>query len=320
MKPEKIKALMPCVNSKYLGVRPGWFLGTCPFIWKHGDGKSEAFAISSDPKKKSHFKCLSCGAHGDLTDLLLDIQAGLRVHPELRARFNLLPASQMVADEFADMELKPEDIPDFETPVEKNEVLFPEQWLTSFKKIELFPDAMDYCTGRGLTKKCLKQLDVRYDPSQRRVGFPFRNFKNELMGIQGRSMDKDPFLRYYQYGWHGHRNMHIWLGEHWVNLDMPVVLCEGPFDLAKIFMVYPNVCASFTSGLSRHKVKRMADADSIITFYDHGHGGDAAREAVEKYLKGMPILHIVPDPEDGDAGAMDPDHIRLALEDHVEMA
>jgi 5S rRNA maturation endonuclease (ribonuclease M5) len=226
----------------------------------------------------------------------------------------------MVADEFADMELKPEDIPDFETPVEKDEVLFPEQWLQSFKPIQIFPEAMAYCLGRGLSKKSLKQLDVRYDPSQRRVCWPFRNFRGELMGLQGRSIEPDPHLRYYQYGWHGHRNMHVWLGEHWVNLDMPVVLCEGPVDLQKIFIAYPNVCASFTSGLSRTKVKRLADAESIITFYDHGHGGDAAREAIDKYLKGMPILHIIPDPEDGDAGAMSVDDIRAALEDHVEMA
>jgi 5S rRNA maturation endonuclease (ribonuclease M5) len=319
MKPEKIKALMPCIGSKFKSQRPGWFSGTCPFRWRHQDGHGGEFGISTDPKKKSIYKCLSCGAFGDLTDLLLDIQAGLRKHPELRKNFNLLPASQMVADEFADMELKPEDIPDFEAPLERNEVLFPEQWLKSFRPIFTFPDAVQYCRGRGLSTDVLEQLDVRYDPQQRRVCFPFRNFKGELMGLQGRSTDKDPALRYFQYGWHGHRNMHVWLGEQWVNQDLPVVLCEGPFDLAKIFMVYPNVCASFTSGLSRAKVRRLADSDSIITFYDFGSGGDAAREAIDQYMKGTPILHIIPSDEDGDAGAMRPEEIAEALCDHVEL-
>jgi hypothetical protein len=328
MKPEKIKVLLPMVNSKFKGTRPGWVLATCPFSWRHGGKTSPHFAVSTDPKKKSRCKCLSCGYSGDLTDLLLDIQFGLRKNADLRHKFNLLPASTLVADEFADMELTPADIPDFEAPVEKNEVLFPEQWLASFKKIQIFPPAMDYCIGRGISEECLKALDVRYDPMQQRVCFPFRNFKGELMGLQGRYIGTEPVkddkheegvLRYYQYGYHGHRNMHVWLGEHKLNLDTTVVLCEGPFDFAKIWMAYPNVAASFTSGLSRTKVRRISDADSIITFFDDGEGGNNAREYVDKYLPGYPILHIIPADEDGDAGAMDVDDIREALSDHVEM-
>jgi hypothetical protein len=241
MKPEKIKALLPLVNAKLRGQRPGWVLGTCPFVWKHGMEKGHGeFAISDDPKKKSRYKCLSCGEHGDLTDLLLDIQFALRSYPELRPKYQLLPVSQMVADEFADMELSAADIPDFEAPVEKDEHIFPEQWLGSFKRIQLFPPAMGYCLGRGLSEQVLKDLDVRYDPHQQRVCFPFRNFKGELMGLQGRyigdgqTKDKqhdEGILRYYHYGWHGHRNMHVWLGEDKINLDLPVVTVEGPVRL-----------------------------------------------------------------------------------------
>lgn len=330
MKPDKIKALMVLLNAKATGKRPGWILGTCPFVWRHGGQKGHgAFAISDDPKKKSRYKCLSCGEHGDLTDLLLDIQFALRSNPELRPRYSLLVASQMVSDEFAEMELSAADIPDFEAPVEKDEHIFPEQWLASFKPVQQFPDAMAYCLGRGLTAKVLKELDVRFDPFQKRICFPFRNFKGELMGLQGRYMGKeqtkdnqhdDGILRYYHYGWHGHRNMHIWLGEDKVNLDMPLVAVEGPFDYAKVFMAYTNVVASFTSGLSMTKLKRLSDADSILTFYDYGHGGDAARESFEKYLKKTPMMHIIPPEEDGDAGAMSVSDIKLGLKDHVEVA
>jgi hypothetical protein len=330
MKPDKIKALLQALNAKKRGERPGWILGSCPFAWKHGGeaGHGE-FAISNDPKKKSRYKCLSCGEHGDLTDLLLDIQFALRTHPELRPKYNLLLASAMVSAEFEEMELSAADIPDFESPVEKDEHIFPEQWLESFKRIQLFPQAMNYCLGRGLSEEVLKDLEVRYDPHQKRVCFPFRNFKGELMGLQGRyigdeqTKDKsheDGILRYYHYGWHGHRNMHIWLGEEKLNLDMPVVAVEGPFDYAKVFMVYPNVAASFTSGLSMTKLKRLGDADTLITFYDHGHGGDSARESFEKYLKKVPMVHIIPPEEDGDAGAMDPADIREALREFLEFA
>lgn len=328
MKPEKVKALLGLLNSKYKGQRPGWILATCPMVFRH-DGKSNPnFAVSVDPKKKSRCKCLSCGYSGDLTDLLLDIQFSLRKNPELRSKYQLLLASQYVSDEFSDMELTASDIPDFEAPVEKSEVLFPEMWLSSFKKIQMFSVAMDYCLQRGVSEDALKAFDVRYDAQQERVCFPFRNFKSELLGMQGRYIGNQPtkddkheagILRYFQYGYNGHRNMHVWLGEDKVNLDAEVVLCEGPFDAIKIWDAYPNVVASFTSGLSRSKVRRMGDADSIITFFDVGNGGDNARTYVDKYLPGYPILHIIPADEDGDAGNMTLDDIRDALRPEVSM-
>lgn len=308
MKPEKITILLPMIGSQKIGIRAGWVLATCPMKWRH-DGDSHAFAVSFDPKKKSWCKCLSCGYSGDLTDVLLDIRFGLRKFPEFAVRFNLAMASPMVATEFEDMELIAADIPDFETPVVKHEQLFPELWLASFKSIHQFPEAVGYCVGRGIESTTLKALDVRYDPSQKRVCFPFRNPKGELMGVQGRSLEKDSALRYYQYGYHGHRNMHIWMGEDTLNLDQPVVLCEGPFDYAAIWQVYENVACSFTSGLSKAKVKRIGDADEIITFYDHGKGGDAARGSIRRFLPGYPIQDIIPTEDEDDAGAMSPEQI-----------
>lgn len=328
MKPERIKALLPMLGSKAIGNRTGWVLATCPLRWKHGTTPSEAFAISTDPKKKSRCKCLSCGYSGDLTDLLLDIQFGLRKNPEYRTRFNLLAASQVVAAEFTEMELTAADIPDFETPLEKQETLFPEQWLATFRPVSDFPEAMTHCQKRGLNQWVLKYMDVRFDPQQRRVCFPFRNFRRELMGLQGRHIDPIQFkdkdhpdapLRYFHYGYSGKRNLHCWLGEDKVDLDKPVVVCEGPFDYAKIAMAYPNVVASFTSGLSRTKVRRIADATEIFTFYDQGHGGDSARDAFEKYLPHHPMMHVIPSEEEGDAGNMSVEDIRACLKDHVQL-
>lgn len=111
--------------------------------------------------------------------------------------------------------------------------------------------------------------------------------------------------------------MHCWMGENLVNLDEPVVLCEGPFDFARIYQHYENVLASFTSGLSMTKIKRISDADSIITFYDHGKGGDAARLSIRKYLPGYPIVDLIPTEKEGDAGAMSPERIESLLSDHV---
>jgi len=278
-----------------------------------------SFAVSFSSKKKSRVKCLSCGYSGDLTDLLLDIRFGVKKHPEYEPRFRLAIAAPMVASEFEDMDLSPDEIPTFEAKTEKIETVFPEKWLSTFQSIKAFPEAMHYCSDRGLELTTLEELDVRFDTTQRRVCFPYRNFKGELMGMQGRAIDKDQPLRYYQYGYYGKRNGHVWMGEDTLSLDEPVVLCEGPFDYAMIWQSYRNVAASFTSGLSRTKVIRIADADTIITFYDYGKGGDSARQSLRKYLKTTVIEDIIPTEQEGDAGAMTNATISLYLQDHVKL-
>lgn len=313
MKPEKIKQFLSYVGSSAIGSRTGWILATCPMRWKHGPEPSSAFAVSTDPKKKSRCKCLSCGYSGDLTDLLLDIRFGVKKHPEYAKFFNLGAASPMVASEFEEMELTPDDIPDFEHKERKSQVIFPLKWLNSFQPIFSFPKAVEYCTARMVLLSTLRDLDVRFDPHQQRVCFPFRNFKGELMGMQGRSIEENPELRYYQYGYLGKRNMHCWMGENTIDFDKPVVLVEGPFDYARIYQHYTNVLASFTSGLSTTKIKRVSDATEIITFYDYGKGGEAARETIHKVLPKHPIVDLIPTQKEDDAGNMTPERIHSML-------
>lgn len=320
MKLDKIKALFPLLNSKVTGYRSGWVEGHCPFgPWRHG-GKDEhpSFAIKSSDKKKSIGKCLSCGEGGDLMDILYKIKYYQRKQPA--TGYNLATAMQLVADEFSDYEINPEEIPDYEEPKEKQELVFSSSWLSSFKHLPHFPEGVDYCLERGISAAMIGWLDLRFDPIQRRVGFPFRNFKGELMGIQGRAIDPKTELRYYQYRYKNHFNAHVWLGEHHLDLDQPVVLCEGPFDYASILRCYRNVAASFTTGMSVEKVKRISDAVEVITFFDYGKGGTAARQRIEEVLKGTPITHVVPDEEQDDAGAMSEIEVADALVDHVELS
>lgn len=322
MNPDRIRALLPKLGSKAYGSRAGWVLATCPMVWNHGGEESDAFGVSFSGKKKSRVKCLSCGYSGDLTDLLFDIRDGVRKHPHFAHRFSLGVASSLVASEFEEMELTAEDIPDFEAVEAKTEVVFPESWLKTFKLATQFPQAVGYMLKRGIRLETIEALDVRFDPVQGRVCFPVRDFKGRLMGLQGRKIMKNPnSLTYNQYGYKGHRNPNIWMGEHSLDLDAPVVLCEGPFDYAKIWQVYPNVAASFTSGLSKAKVLRMGDADDIISFYDFGKGGDAARKYLHKYLPAPQynIVDVIPTQEEDDAGSMDESAIMEYLSQHVEL-
>lgn len=319
MKQERVKLLLQFLGTKQTGIRAGeWIESPCPLKWRHGGRDVHpSFGIKVSKTHKSICKCWSCGFGGDLQDLVMEIGFHLKKHPD--NGYRIKEAMQLVATEAEDMDINPEDIPDFDQVPVSDEVIFPEYWLDSFKSVVTYPVAMQYLHSRGVTDKVIEQMDVRYDPLQKRVGFPFRNFKGELVGLQGRSIDPNSNLRYYQYGYDGKRNGRNWLGENTVDFDKPVVLVEGPLDMASILRVYPNVMASFTSGLSVEKMKRISDASEIITFYDYGNGGNAARTALKKRLGKVPMVHIIPTEEEDDAGAMTEDQVRHYLQDHVNL-
>ena len=73
-------------------------------------------------------------------------------------------------------------------------------------------------------------LDLRYDPIERRVCFPIRDFTGALVGLHGRAIDKDTTLKYRMYTVYKQKNPMIWYGEHWVDFDKPVLLVESVFD------------------------------------------------------------------------------------------
>ncbi len=320
MHKDAIRALLPALNSKVTGSRAGWVFGHCPYVWKHGGiDNNPSFAISDKPKKRSIFKCLSCGSGGDLDKLLWDIREYL--HSNKDARYNLPAAAKIINNELLELDVDPSALPDYEEAAILVNNPFPEEWLNTFKPVHLFPEAMEYCADRGVDFPHLKELDLRFDSIQRRVCFPFRNFKGQLMGMQGRDIDEnDPKkLRYNQYGFKGLRNMHVWMGEHTIDFDKPVIALEGPFDFTSVYRVYKNILASFTTGLSLSKIKRISDATEIITLYDYGKGGDAARGLLDKHLKNTPITHLIPTQHQGDPGKMSLQEVATLLQPYLKL-
>lgn len=321
MDSNKVEALMPLVGTKVSGRRGDWVLAPCPFApWRHDDGKDAhpSFGIKSSKSKKSICKCLSCGYGGDLTDLVMDL--GLELKKGHAPGYKLSQALQFVANEFEGMEFDA-NIPEYGEGKKSNELIaYPQMWLDTFQHAEYHSDAMEYLSKRGFSVDLVRELDVRYDPFQRRVCFPFSDFKGRLAGLQGRAIDKENPLRYYFYDHKSHKNMQVWLGEHHINFDKPVVLVEGPFDYASVYRVYQNVAASFSAGINKDKVRRMEEASEIITFYDYGKGGEQARKRVHEVMKGKtPVTDLVPPDDELDPGAMPVEMVAEYLQDHVKL-
>lgn len=321
MDKDNIKILFKLLNTKVTGYRGSWVQGHCPYgPWRHGGSDAHpSFGIKAgtDKKPKSIYKCMSCGKGGDLLDLILDLKPYLDKDPI--AGYKLGDAMQLIADVTSESGLSVQGIPDYEEDFEDAEVVFPESWLATFHKLEKFQTAVEYCLSRGVSHELIAKLDLRYDPIQKRICFPYRDRQGKLMGMQGRSLEKHTDLRYYQYGFHNQRNSFMWMGEDMVSLDDPVVMVEGPFDFTSVFRVYPNVVASFTSGLSKRKLDRLNDVEEIITFYDYGKGGDAAREAIRKHYKKARIVDIVPTEQEDDAGNLSEEAVVAYLSNYVSL-
>jgi hypothetical protein len=310
VKPEKITEFLTIVGIKNANryKRTGWVVSQCPLgPWNHENGKSglEVFGVqieSGDPK----CNCFACGFHGTLGSLVQRMFGLNKINPKMEAKWGDARAITEAADAEFELDL---DIPGIEEVLAGNMKPlheFPSWWLDTFPPALGSADACNYLQKRDVAPIVSKMLDLRWDPNQRRICFPVRDFKGRLVGLHGRAIDEEADLRYRMYLQAKKNNPIAWLGESWVNLDMPIVVVEGPFDLAAVLGVYSNATSPLFATPSYEKLRRMSDAQTWITFFDRGAGGDSGRERVNKALskKTHLIHHLHPPKGKKDPGAM----------------
>jgi hypothetical protein len=279
--------------------RGGWVISRCPLgPWRHehGESSAEVFGIKIEPgDAPTH--CFSCDWHGSMGDLVMTMRHLNKVNPAVDVKWG--DASRMVEQ----AELEQEfcwDSPDIEELLfgEKAKPhVFPDWWLDSFPRWDEIGWAVEYLQERNCPPSIADALDLRADTAQQRVCFPVRDFRGQLMGLHGRAVHPDVDPRYRMYTQAGKNNPRIWLGESWIDLDKPILVVEGPFDLTSVARVYRNVTSPLFANPSQDKLKRMADALEWVTLLDRGVGGDAGREKIDKVLHKDHIVHHVSPPE-----------------------
>lgn len=297
--------------------RQGWIVACCPFArWTHAKGSDEnpSFGVKIRENGKSHYYCYSCGCHGDMEDMVLE----MRMHKsELSKAVDLGAALQMAMDEEEGIDL---DLEEEESAPKVETITFPDYWLKSFPSALANEEAMAYLAKRGVSPAKVKAYDVRYDYSKGTVCFPVWAFDGSLVGLHGRKIAPPPGSpAYHAYKFGGHWNRLPWLGEHKIDPDQPVLFVESIFDYTAVEWMYPNTLAPLSAGMSREKVKRVSACYDVITLFDCGTGGDKARQSVSKYLDGAAIEHLLPLEEYGDPGAMPSAELYELLEPHLPL-
>lgn len=296
--------------------RTGWVISRCPLgPWRHENGESgpEVFGIKVEPGD-AHTNCFACGWHGTMGDLVVTMRHLNKTSPAVSVKWG--DALRMI-EEAEDENVLDFDYPDLEEMLANAsaaEHIYPDWWLESFPVWSTVPFAVKYLQNRGISPELADELDLRADTKEKRVCFPVRDFKGQLRGLHGRAIEKDVDPRYRMYTYTKQNNPIVWLGEDWVDLNKPIIAVEGPFDLAAVKAVYPNVVSPLFVNPSVEKLRRMADASEWVTFYDRGKGGDAGRRKVEEVMGDDHIVyHLEPPAGRKDPGDCKPDEIREVL-------
>ena len=299
MKSDKIVRLLKLLSARHIdsSTRTGWVVSSCPLeSWNHDGGQSSpaVFGVKieeGDPRAN----CFACGWRGTMMELIITMRHHNKLEPALTIKWS--DAMKLVEEAEDELAL------DLDSPTVEEMFMagglgnklhdFPEWWLETFLPVDQFPKAMDYLKARNVRPELAYHMDLRWDSSQERICFPVRDFKFRLRGLHGRAIDKDVLPRYRMYTQAGKNNPIIWLGEHWVDLTKPIVVVEGPFDVASVYRVYRNVVSPLFNSPSYDKLNRMAPATEWFTLLDKGTGGDTGRQRISKAMgKDHVVRHL----------------------------
>jgi len=324
MKREQTRAFLKKLGASMaiLQNRTGWTIARCPLApWTHDDGvdKSPSFACKDEPGD-AFTTCFSCGWHGSMSALVIRMQEMNRKHHCLDVKWG--DALQVIIDAEDSMELDL-DWPDLETVMAQKKAdltEFPDWWLDTFPPWQKVEWSRKYLHERGVLGVMCERLELRADTSQKRICFPVRDFKHRLVGLHGRCVhaNVDPRYRMYQYA--GQTNPQVWLGEDWVDTSRPILVVEGPFDLASCLRVYPNVVSPLWATPSLEKLRRMGDALEWVTLYDRGGGGDSGRTQVSKALSSdYVVTHLKPPEHRKDPGECSVPELQELLAKHLQL-
>lgn len=312
MTQEQIRAWLGVLGLRAEGVRKNtWVLAKCPLAstrHEHGSDRSPSFGVKTE-SGESRVHCFSCNFSGSQMKLIRELK-------NLGHSFDFTKAVELIvlAEEGGELEWAPGD---YEEMWHQADVLveYPEAMV----------DAMDpaynplhpYLKSREVPNEVARHWDLRLDPYRQRVVFPIRDWDGVLRGLHGRAVNPNTKLKYLVYLCEGSHNSVVWLGEHLVDIEEPVLLVESVFDLLRAFEVYPNIITPRFAGVTAEQLHRIRGASRVVTIFDGDKAGGLARSAVSKKF-GARASHVVL--SDGtDAGDTDLEVLRYELSRYLDL-
>ena len=310
MTPKQARDFLRALNTPPVDEGTEWINASCPLApWRHkgGTDKSPSFGVNLEGQGRVY--CFSCQFAGSLTKLVME----LRFNGADHLRLGDAMAIAVQAGQEAPLELHGS----FEESYFKGPapvVPFPE-WFR-----EMFPPAWwqkmqhPYLEERGVPQGFARIYDLRVDEDRQRVVFPIRAYDGTLAGLHGRTyVNATP--PYYAYPYEGHTNRHVWLGEHTLDKDKPVVMVESVFDFAAVWEVYENVLSPLSASISAEALFRVKWCHDPILLFDSDKAGAMARTRVRGVC---PAARDAYCPDDSDPGECDAELLHELLWPHLK--
>ena len=131
-----------------------------------------------------------------------------------------------------------------------------------------------YAIDRGMTKEQILRWEIGFDPVEKRMTFPVRDYLGKLYGVSGRDLTGQVKNKYKHY--QGLKKEAVLYGErHYDRHCRTVHLVEGFFDVIGLERIgLKNVFATMGTSLSFDQLKKIRDwSDEVIFFPDGDEAG-----------------------------------------------
>jgi hypothetical protein len=302
-----IKHILKCLGAKHTIISGSWLNFSClyaPFNHKGSDTHPSAGVSILEPYI---YNCFSCGVKKKLQDVCYELKNLYVVNSEINEAIELVESLD-------------QSLISFEYETDYNEkgtrTIWPETYLDKYPKAyrrenkKIHP----YLIKRQLNFEISEKLDFRLDKRFNRLCIPIYSHEHSLIGFHGRQYCETSLPSWFAYSYNGIYNKNLWLGEHWVNYNKPVIIAESVFDLAKVLYVYNNVISPLSASFGKEKCDIIKPAYEIITAFDNDSAGDKARINIEKWMYGRRIKHAIPYTDFGD---MDKEQIGEILDRYI---
>ena len=334
---ESILSLLGALGSTNVKVaNNGWVHASCPmarFSDKHRNKEDAhpSFGIAINPKKRSGYRCFTCGAKGNVTELMQRLNALARENDEpnicstelftwlrgvdidleetgdeLLAMLDAAAYRPKRAVEFAGVRVSEDAAKRMMGYAEQAEVVLTDKDLDAFSL--LTEEATEYLIhDRGLTEDSIVQWDFRWNPKTRRIVIPIRDTKGQLVGYSNRAIDqgvKPKFLHSKGYL----RDRYLY-GEQFLREGgtKKGVVVEGFFDAIHLWQHGYQGVAMLGTYPSKMQVEKMVRFfGEIVILPDGDAAGYEAADRVQEALKGRIPTRIASVPHGRDPDELSP--------------
>lgn len=297
-------------------------LASCPFEYAHsgGEDKSPSFAVMDKGKDESTWQCYTCNK-GGLLEWLVD-ELGRNNRFKLGSEFAKEKSSGVTLKDLYSFIIKHDRV-DVSKLMQRAQSLqhyaaptyhpipgvhvdpiiaaaqvpdalphMPDSFLTDYFEAPS-GKGLKYLKTRGVSDASITEWEIRWHPGQRRVTTPIRDLDQGLVGLSGRSIDKNPWRKHLHST--GFQRKFYLYGEHKVKPGGTGILVEGQFDVIALWQYgYRFPVGVFGSTLTQQQAdKAVRIFKDVIILTDPDEPGQRAAEQYVRAIGGrIPTRHV----------------------------